>query len=107
MILEYLTIFFLVSGAFFMFIAALGVVRFPDLYTRMHAASKSISLGIGCLLMGAILYFGGLLVILKAIAVMLFIFLTMPIASQMISRAAYRRGVKLWDQTQLDEMEDE
>lgn len=107
MILEYLTIFFLVSGAFFMFIAALGVVRFPDLYTRMHAASKSISLGIGCLLMGAILYFGGLLVILKAIAVMLFIFLTMPIASQMISRAAYRRGVKLWDQTQSDEMEDE
>ena len=85
----------------------MGIVRFPDLYTRMHAASKSISLGIGCLLIGAVFYFATLLIILKAIAVVLFIFMTMPVASHMISRVAYLRRVKVWNKTWMDEMAEE
>ena len=104
MIYELLTAFFLITGSFFILVAALGVVRFPDLYTRMHAASKSVSLGIGCLLSGAVFYFASFLIIFKAIAAILFIFMTMPIASHMISRVAYLRQVKLWDKTWVDEM---
>ena len=104
MILEIVIVFFLVTGSLFIFVAALGLVRFPDLYTRMHAASKSISLGIGCMLIGTIFHFATLLVLLKAIAVILFIFLTMPIASHMISRVAYRRGVPVWGKTKVDQM---
>ena len=103
---EIYTVIFLIGGAFFILIAALGLVRFPDLYTRMHAASKSISLGIVFMLIGAIFYFGTPLVVFKAIAVILFIFLTMPLAAHMISRVAYRRQVYIWDKTHTDEMED-
>jgi multicomponent Na+:H+ antiporter subunit G len=105
MIHQYITIFFLLCGSFFIFVAALGIVRFPDLYTRIHAASKSLSLGIGFMLLGTILYFGSIMVIIKSIAVVIFIFLTMPIASHMISRAAYKRGVRIWEKTEINEME--
>ena len=101
---EIITAVFLFAGAFFILVAALGLVRFPDLYIRMHAASKSISLGIGCMLIGAIFYFGTVSVVIKSIAIVLFIFLTMPVAAHMISRVAYRRGVKIWEKTQVDEL---
>jgi multicomponent Na+:H+ antiporter subunit G len=104
MIREIISALFLIAGAFFMFVAALGMLRFPDLYTRMHAASKSISLGIGCLLVGVIFHFVTFLIILKSIAIVLFIFMTMPVASHMISRVAYLRKVQIWDKTGLNEM---
>lgn len=105
MIREIFSSIFLIAGAFFMFVAALGLLRLPDLYTRMHAASKSISLGIGCLLLGVVIYFSTLLIMLKSIAVILFIFMTMPVASHMISRVAYRRKVHIWEKTCVDEMD--
>lgn len=105
MIQEIVSSFFLIIGAFLMLVAALGIVRFPDLYTRMHAASKSMSLGLGFMLVGAVTYFATPLIALKAIAVILFIFLTMPVASHMISRVAYRRNVKIYEGTEVDEME--
>jgi len=104
MIVDLIIIFFLGCGALLMLIAALGVVRFPDLYTRMHAASKSISLGIGFLLLAAMVCFPTPAVILKSLAVVLFIFLTMPVASHMIGRAGYLRKVPLWENSILDEM---
>lgn len=104
MIFEIIIVFFLIIGSLFIFVAALGLVRFPDLYTRMHAAAKSTSLGIGFMLIGTIFHFVSLLVFLKAIAVILFIFLTMPIASHMISRVAYLRRVPVWEKTEVDEM---
>jgi multicomponent Na+:H+ antiporter subunit G len=107
MIREILSAVFLISGAFFIFVAALGMFRLPDLYTRMHAATKSISLGIGCLLIGTVIYFATLLIMLKAVAIILFIFMTMPVASHMISRVAYLRRVNIWDETWTDEMAEE
>ena len=106
MIQDILSAFFLIAGSFFIFVASFGMLRFPDIYTRMHAASKSISLGIGTLLIGAIIHFATILIILKAIAVVIFIFMTMPVAAQMISRVAYRRKVYMWDKTRIDEMRD-
>ena len=106
MIQNIVSAFFLIAGSFFIFVASLGMFRFPDIYTRMHAASKSISLGLGCLLIGAILYFVTILILLKAIAVLLFIFMTMPVAAQMISRVAYLRKVRMWDKTWIDEMKE-
>jgi multicomponent Na+:H+ antiporter subunit G len=106
MIQDIVSAFFLIVGSFFIFVASLGMFRFPDIYTRMHAASKSISLGIGCLLIGTIIHFASHLIILKAIAVLLFIFMTMPVAAQMISRVAYLRKVNIWDKTSVDEMKE-
>ena len=101
---EILPAVFLLVGASFMFIAALGIVRFPDIFTRMHAASKAGSLGLGCILVGVALSFPSAIVIAKCIMVLLFIFLTTPIAAHMIGRAAYLLNVPFWKGTVANEL---
>lgn len=92
-------------GAFLMCVAALGILRFPDVYCRMHAASKAGSLGLGLLLLAIILRHPQPDIIIKCIAIILFIFLTNPIAAHMVSRAAYLHKIPLWKKTGLDELE--
>ena len=101
---ELLPAIFLLVGASFMFIAALGIVRFPDLFTRMHSASKAGSLGLGCILVGVALSYPTLIVIAKCVMVLLFIFLTTPIAAHMIGRAAYLLNVPFWKGTVANEL---
>lgn len=91
-------------GASFILVAALGILRFPDLYTRMHAASKASSLGLGCLLAAVAVAYPTPSVIVKCVLVLLFIFLTVPIAAHMIGRAAYLLKVPLWSQTVTDDL---
>jgi len=95
---------FLLVGAGFVFIAALGIVRFPDLFTRMHAASKASSFGLGCILLGVAIAHPSPIVIGKCIMVLMFIFLTAPIAAHMIGRAAYLLKVSFWKGTLIDEL---
>ena len=91
-------------GAAFMFIAAIGIVRLPDLYIRMHAATKVGTLGISGLVLAAMVDFQNAAVTTQGILVIVFFFLTAPIAAHMISRAAYRTGVKMSDHSIIDEM---
>lgn len=105
MVIEWLTAFFLVTGAGFMLIAALGLVRMPDLLTRMHATTKAGVLGAGLIMVGAAIYIGQLTVVVKAVAVIAFLVLTAPVAAHAIGRAGYFVGVPLWSQTHTDELE--
>ena len=100
---DILTALLLWIGAFFMFVSALGLARFPDLFTRMHAAAKTGTLGIVCLVIGVAVYFQQLEITFIAFLIVSFFFLTVPIASQLIGRAAYHIGVDLWDRTSCDE----
>jgi multicomponent Na+:H+ antiporter subunit G len=95
---------FLLVGAAFIFIAALGAFRFPDLFTRMHAVSKATTLGLGCMLIGVGIAFPDGSVVAKIVAVVLFIFLTTPIATHMIARAAYLNRIPQWKGTVVDEL---
>jgi len=95
----------LLSGSMFMFLAAVGVVRMPDLFTRMQTTTKSATLGAGCMLLAAAFYFGDLGVTTRALAVIAFLFLTAPVAAHMIGRAAYFVGVPLWEGTIKDELQ--
>jgi len=95
---------FLVIGAAFMLLAAVGVVRMPDLFTRMQTTTKSATLGAGCTLLAAAVYFGDLSITARALAVITFLFLTAPVAAHMIARAAYFIGVPLWNRTIIDEL---
>lgn len=104
MLLEIITSFLLLVGAGFSFIAALGIVRMPDLFTRMQAAAKTGTLGVGCTILAVAAYFGDLGVTTRAGLVILFLFLTAPIAAHMIARAGYISGVSLWSGTVVDEM---
>ncbi|MCP3760806.1 monovalent cation/H(+) antiporter subunit G [Domibacillus sp. A3M-37] len=99
---------FLLTGAFLSLVAAFGVIRLPDVYTRNHAASKSATLGVMCILLATFLYFlvkDGLFSsrLLLGIA---FFFITAPVAGHLISRAAYNSGVKMWDQSVRDDLKD-
>ena len=91
-------------GAIFTFIAALGVVRLPDLFMRMHANTKSATLGVGFIMLGAAVYFGEVTVTVRALAVVLFLIITAPISSHLLARAAYFSGVPLWKETLSDDL---
>ncbi len=103
MIFELVLAAFLVGGALLIFIAAVGLLRMPDLFTRMSCSAKASTLGIGLLLLALALYFGQLGVTSRALATIAFIVLTTPVASHRIGRVAYLGGVPLWQETFLDE----
>ncbi|MDJ0782261.1 MAG: monovalent cation/H(+) antiporter subunit G [Desulfosarcinaceae bacterium] len=94
----------LLLGGFFCLVAALGMLRLPDLLTRMHAATKAGTLGVGLLVLAAALYFAEIGMTLRALTVALFIFLTAPVAAHLIGRAAYHAGVPLSPKTKIDQL---
>lgn len=93
----------MLAGTFFMLVAAIGLLRLPDLYTRMHAVTKAGTLGIGLVLISAAVSFGDLSVAARAFVALLFVLLTAPVAAHMIGRAGYVGGVSLWDGTAFDD----
>lgn len=95
-----------IVGSMFMFLAAIGVVRMPDIYMRMSTVTKAATMGAGLMLIGAVIEASTTTAIVKAVALVTFGFLTSPIAAHMIGRAAYARGVPLWEGTLLDQMKD-
>ncbi len=86
----------LIAGSGFATIAALGVLRLPDVLIRMHASTKVGTLSSGLVMLAAALHFGEGQVVVRAIAIMLFLLLTAPIAGHMIGRAVIQTGVPLW-----------
>ena len=93
----------MIGGTFLMLVAAVGLLRFPDLYTRMHAVTKAGTLGIGLMLISAAVAFWDLSVTARALAALLFVFLTAPVSAHMIGRAGYLGDVALWEQTAFDD----
>jgi len=93
----------LVAGAGFAFIAGLGVWRLPDVMMRMHASTKAGTLGVGLILLGLAVHAEDMGVVSRALAAIVFLLLTAPVAAHMIGRAAYRIGEPLWDRTVTDE----
>lgn len=106
MISEWIAAILLVLGAFFMLIASIGLVRLKDLYMRMHASTKAPSLGIFLMVMAIIVYFFRFWTSIEGLLIILFIFMTTPIGSHMISRAAHAMGVEKDENTIVDELED-
>jgi len=81
------TMVFFFLGAFFILVSAIGLIRFPDLYTRMHATTKATSFGLLLLILGTAIYFNTGMVWLKAVLVIIFIYLTAPLASHSIAQS--------------------
>nr|WP_275695551.1 monovalent cation/H(+) antiporter subunit G [Fredinandcohnia sp. SECRCQ15] len=93
-------------GALLSVLSAIGVLRLPDVYTRNHAASKSATLGVLSILLGAFLYFWVEEGYMNARLLLgiVFVFLTSPVAGHLISRAAYNSKVPLWDKSVQDDL---
>ena len=94
--MEPLTIVFMVCGLFFFFAGTIGLLRFPDVYTRMHATGKCDSLGAQLMLIGIAIADGWNLVSVKIILIFAFLMLANPTATPAIIRAAINSGVPHW-----------
>jgi multicomponent Na+:H+ antiporter subunit G len=90
-------------GAVFALLSAAGVLRMPDVFTRMQASTKASTLGLGCLLIGAALQLGDVSSLIRLISIGAFLLLTTPISAHVIARGSYRAGVPLWQGTVVDE----
>lgn len=99
-----LTVALVLTGGFFCVLAAVGLLRMPDVYCRMQAATKAGTLGVGCMVLAVATHFASLHVVLESVLVIGMLFITAPIASHLIARAAYFVGSPLWDGTAHDEM---
>lgn len=96
----------LVTGASFMILAAVGILRLPDLPTRMHASTKAGAMGAIMIMAGVAVYFADIVVFARAFAIVIFILITAPIAAHVIGRAGYFLGTTLWEGTVKDELRD-
>lgn len=94
----------LIIAAVFNLIAAIGLIRFPDVYTRMHAASKAGTLGSGLMLVVIAILSGQIDISTRALAGVTFFLLTAPISAHLLARAAYVAGIKPWEGTKIDEL---
>ncbi|AJR05631.1 Na+/H+ antiporter subunit G [Photobacterium gaetbulicola] len=86
----------LLFGTFFTLVASLGIVRMPDLYTRMHAATKAGTVGICFLLLAVSLSMPEVTVISRVIGTILFLFITAPVAAHLLGKAMQQKGYKIW-----------
>ncbi|MBN16355.1 monovalent cation/H(+) antiporter subunit G [Pelagibacterium nitratireducens] len=103
--LYYLAGIMVIVGALFSFVAALGIVRLPDLYTRMHSGSKAGTVGSGLTLLAiALVSFDGS-VILRALLGFIFFMLTAPISAHLLARAAYVAGYRPAARFVVDDLE--
>ncbi|GAB5447960.1 monovalent cation/H(+) antiporter subunit G [Gymnodinialimonas sp.] len=102
MLAEYIIAGLILLGAFFCFVAGLGVLRLRDVLIRMHASTKAGTLGAGLILIAVAIFFGDITTITRAVATILFLLITAPVAAHTIGRAAFRAGVPLWN-TKIEE----
>jgi multicomponent Na+:H+ antiporter subunit G len=91
-------------GTILMVPAAIGIIRLPDTYMRISAATKAATLGAGCLLAAVAVHFQDTSTTTRAIAVLIFIFLTAPVGGHMLGRAAFLDNAQLWDKTRINEL---
>lgn len=101
---EYIAGALLLVGALLLLTAGIGLLRMPDLFLRMSSTSKASSLGVALILLGVAVGATEISVVARAIATILFIYLTAPVASHMIGRAGYIIGVPLWRGTVVDDL---
>ncbi|MCU0274467.1 MAG: monovalent cation/H(+) antiporter subunit G [Acidimicrobiales bacterium] len=92
-----------VLGAVFVFIAAIGLHRFDDVFARTHAAGKATTFGLGLILLGAVFRLGEIDAAFKLALVGVLTLITVPAGAHLIARAAFRSGTELAAHTKLDD----
>lgn len=94
MIADLISWLLLAAGGFFVLVGGVGVLRMPDLYTRLHAASVTETLGTILVMLGLMVYTGWTLATFKLFAILLFLLFTAPVASYALANTALIAGVK-------------
>jgi len=91
-------------GAIFILLAAVGIVRMPDLYLRISVTTKAATLGIGLLLACAAIYFNEMAITTRVLAIIFFLLLTAPVGAHLLGRASYFIGIPMWKKSVMDKL---
>lgn len=92
MFIKFLSTFLIFAGVFFFSVGVVGLLRFPDIYTRLHATTKCDTLGAGLMLIGLALQ-GGPTVAIKLVIIIILLWIANPTAAHAIARAALNSGI--------------
>ncbi|MDH6230087.1 multicomponent Na+:H+ antiporter subunit G [Mesorhizobium soli] len=106
LLLDYVAGILVVIGAMFTLVASIGLLRLPDLYTRMHAASKAGTLGSCVVLIALAVQTPDLAIATRALAGVVFFLLTAPISAHLLAKAAHAAGYRLWEESVMDDIAD-
>lgn len=86
----------LILGVLFTFFSALGVLRMPDTYIRMHASTKAGTIGLGLIMVGVALHFQESSVSSRALGIIIFILMTAPIAAHLLGKSLLHNQYPMW-----------
>ncbi len=100
---EILAAVLMLLGSALALIASIGVIRMPDMFSRMQASSKAGTLGVALVAAGAAVFFHAVPVTSRALLIIVFFLLTAPVAAHIIARSAYLMRVPMWEGTLMDE----
>jgi len=104
---EILGMIFIIIGLAFDFFGCLGLIRLPDVYNRLQASTKCVTLGTCSILFGLFLFKGFTSAGIKAILCIIFLLLTAPVSAHALARGAHKSGVKLWEKSVCDKYEED
>jgi len=102
--INYIIIFLATFGAAFVLLAAVGILRMPDLYLRISVTTKAATLGIGLILICVAVYFGKAPIATRALAIIFFLLLTAPVGAHLIGRSSYFVNTPLWKNSVMDDL---
>lgn len=98
---------FIIIGALFDLFGCIGLIRLPDLYNRLQAATKCVTIGTCGILLGAFIIFGFTAAGMKAFLCAVFVLITSPTSAHALARASYLSGVKLWEGSVVDKWKED
>ncbi|MDD5557909.1 MAG: monovalent cation/H(+) antiporter subunit G [bacterium] len=104
---EWLGVLFIVTGLAFDLFGCIGLVRLPDVYNRLQAATKCVTLGTCSIMFGVFLMLGCTAAGLKALLCIGILLVTSPVSAHALARAAHRSGVRLWEGSVVDRYEED
>ena len=94
-------------GVAFNLLGCIGLIRLPDLYNRLQASTKCVTLGTIFIMLGVLIYSGWNGAGIKALLTLIFILITSPTAAHALARGAHKTGVRLWEKSICDKYEEE
>jgi len=95
-IIDYLSIILIIIGAFFFLAGTLGLLRFPDIYTRLHALTKADNLGLGITIIGLMLQLESIMAVGKLLLIWLLVLLSGASVAHLIAKGAVQRKIRPW-----------
>ena len=102
MIQTYLTISLLLTGAFILLLSCIGLLRFPDIFCRLHALSKSMPLGINLILIATWIHLGHDMVGFKTFLAIVFQVISLPVAGHLMGLIAFKKNLPRWKHKDID-----